>query len=94
MENQIYLIQSDYLKTQIHLSSLSQIADKTDPIILMGEAALHYNSSSLHIFENVYVLQADKLLVKMEMLPSNLKFIDYQQFAKIILQSKHCIRLN
>jgi len=94
MTHRIYLIQSDYIKTATHLLSLKDIAEPSDPIILMGDAVLHIHSPLLAMFENVYIIKTDQPLVAHLPCPKNVEIIDYDHFAELVIHTKQCIRMN
>jgi sulfur relay protein TusB/DsrH len=87
----LYLIQSVFHTADQQLSALTHILIENDSVVLMGDAVLHHQHSTLQNFMNVYALTSDlEILGKIS---HDLIAIDYAQFADLCLKFTRCVSL-
>ncbi|TCM66438.1 hypothetical protein EC844_11338 [Acinetobacter calcoaceticus] len=89
-DKNLYLIQSDFNQTQIHLSKIDALYGLNDAIVLMGEACMHVDDQRLCNKANLYLLQHDAEILAQDV-PSHVHVINYAAFADLILGYKRCI---
>lgn len=91
MQNKsLYLIQSDYAKTDLSLDKVEQIHIAEDAIVLMGDAVLWIEDKRLQNKSNIFILEHDLALLVIPT-PSYIQVINYAEFADLVLRYTRCI---
>lgn len=88
----LYLLQSEFAKTETAITQLEQVYSDNDAIVLMGDAVLFAHDLRWQTKPQVFVLQQDAIVLSPD-LASHIQAIDYDQFANLVLQFKRCISL-
>lgn len=86
----LYLVQSAFHQTVAHFETLQKIAQSNDPIVLMGEAVLHYDNVLLADFTQLYYLENESALINGA---HAMKALSYLDFADLCLQHVRCVSL-
>lgn len=90
-DKSLYLIQSDYGKTEVILQRIETFYSEYDSIILMGDAVLHYMNELLINKSRVYILEVERSLMSIDSLPSHIKVLSSSLFADLVLDYQRCI---
>ncbi len=88
----LYLIQSNYVATAQSIEQLAQIYAPDDQVVLLGEAVLAINHDFIQSLAVVYVLENDAELLT-QPYASNVKIIDYADFAALCLAFSRCVSM-
>ena len=91
-EHTLFLVQSEFAKTNTCLDQLCQMATAQDTIILMGDAVLFTQDARLETYSIVYILETEMDLIA-DSLPKHIRVLSYAAFADLVLDFKRCIRL-
>lgn len=88
----LYLLQSEFAKSNALIAQLKQLHCPEDAVVLMGDAALFAHDVRLTEMKHIFVLQpaAEELACT---LPVHIQAIDHDQFAELVLRFKRCISL-
>ena len=93
MENStLFLIQSPYYNTDKIWIELAQMAHVHDTIVVMGDGLLLLTKKIVDLYPNLYCLSNEQNLLGDE-IKSEVKIIEYVEFADLVLQFKRCISL-
>ncbi|WAU75272.1 hypothetical protein [Acinetobacter sp. TR3] len=93
MENStLFLIQSPYYNTDKIWIELAQMAHVNDTVVVMGDGLLVLTKKIVDLYSNLYCLSNEQSLLRDE-IKSEVKVIEYAEFADLVLQFKRCISL-
>lgn len=91
-EHTLFLVQSEFAKTNPCLDQLCQMATLQDTIILMGDSVLFAQDTRLEKYSFVYMLETEIELIT-SILPKRINVLSYATFADLVLDFKRCICL-
>lgn len=88
----LYLVQSSYHSTPKIIDELRNFFRVGDQIVFMGDSVAHLSAEMIQPFESVSCLSIEKDLLDTDTL-SQVKVLDYDQFADLVLTFNRCISL-
>lgn len=88
----LYLVQSSYHTTPKIIDELRNFFRVGDQIVFMGDSVAHLSAEMIQPFESVSCLSIEKDLLDTDTL-SQVKVLDYDQFADLVLTFNRCISL-
>ncbi len=88
----LYLVQSSYHATPKIIDELSHLFEIGDQVVFMGDSVAHLSAEMIQPFESVSCLSIEKDLLDTDTL-SQVKVLDYDQFADLVLTFNRCISL-
>ncbi|WP_284115633.1 DsrH like protein [Acinetobacter pittii] len=88
----LYLVQSSYHSTPKIIDELRNLFRVGDQIVFMGDSVAHLSAEMIQPFESVSCLSIEKDLLDTDTL-SQVKVLDYDQFADLVLTFNRCISL-
>ena len=88
----LFLIQASYNSLDKIWNDLMQMAQSSDHIVLMGDAALHIPSIIMQKFSHLYCLEIEQSLLN-STIKAQIKGLKYTDFADLILQFSRCVSL-
>lgn len=88
----LYLVQSSYHATPKIIDELSHLFQIGDQVFFMGDSVAHISTEMIQPFESVSCLSIEKDLLDTDTL-SQVKVLDYDQFADLVLTFNRCISL-
>lgn len=88
----LYLVQSSYHVTPKIIDELSYLFQIGDQVVFMGDSVAHLSAEMIQPFESVSCLSIEKDLLDTDTL-SQVKVLDYDQFADLVLTFNRCISL-
>ncbi|MDO7197734.1 DsrH like protein [Acinetobacter pittii] len=88
----LYLVQSSYHSTPKIIDELRNLFQVGDQIVFMGDSVAHLSAEMIQPFEPVSCLSIEKDLLDTDTL-SQVKVLDYDQFADLVLTFNRCISL-
>ncbi|MCU4431542.1 DsrH/TusB family sulfur relay protein [Acinetobacter pittii] len=88
----LYLVQSSYHATPKIIDELSHLFQIGDQVVFMGDSVAHISTEMIQPFESVSCLSIEKDLLDTDTL-SQVKVLDYDQFADLVLTFNRCISL-
>ncbi|MEW5969642.1 MAG: DsrH like protein [Pseudomonadota bacterium] len=88
----LYLVQSSYHATPKIIDELSHLFQIGDQVVFMGDSVAHISTEMIQSFESVSCLSIEKDLLDTDTL-SQVKVLDYDQFADLVLTFNRCISL-
>ncbi|QVR69376.1 DsrH like protein [Acinetobacter sp. BHS4] len=88
----LYLVQSSYHATPKIIDELSHLFQIGDQVVFMGDSVAHISTEMSQPFESVSCLSIEKDLLDTDTL-SQVKVLDYDQFADLVLTFNRCISL-
>lgn len=88
----LYLVQSSYHSTPKIIEELRNLFRVGDQIVFMGDSVAHLSAEMIQPFEFVSCLSIEKDLLDTDTL-SQVKVLDYDQFADLVLTFNRCISL-
>ena len=88
----LYLVQSSYHATPKIIDELSHLFQVGDQVVFMGDSVAHISTEMIQPFESVSCLSIEKDLLDTDTL-SQVKVLDYDQFADLVLTFNRCISL-
>lgn len=88
----LYLVQSSYHATPKIIDELSHLFQIGDQVVFMGDSVAHISTEMIQPFESVSCLSIEKDLLDTDTL-SQVKILDYDQFADLVLTFNRCISL-
>ncbi|MDO7534620.1 DsrH like protein [Acinetobacter pittii] len=88
----LYLVQSSYHSTPKIIDELRNLFQVGDQIVFMGDATAHLSAEMIQPFKSVSCLSIEKDLLDTDTL-SQVKVLDYDQFADLVLTFNRCISL-
>lgn len=89
----LYLVQSSFAHTDASINTLLQLYTNGDAVVLMGEAVLFIEDARLKNLTNIYVLEHDAQILADALLPSSIQFINYAEFADLVLNFNRSVSL-
>jgi len=92
MSKTLYLVQSPFAATELALSTLQNLYQSGDDVVLMGDAVLYIEHPFIQQLACVFVLEQDAENIAAAY-PSNLETISYARFAELCLNHSRCISL-
>ncbi|MCU4332864.1 DsrH like protein [Acinetobacter pittii] len=88
----LYLVQSSYHATPKIIDELSHLFHIGDQVVFMGDSVAHLSAEMIQPFESLSCLSIEKDLLDTDTL-SQVKVLDYDQFADLVLTFNRCISL-
>ncbi|MDS7957805.1 MULTISPECIES: DsrH like protein [unclassified Acinetobacter] len=88
----LYLVQSSYHSTPKIIEELRNLFRVGDQIVFMGDSVAHLSAEMIQPFESVSCLSIEKDLLDTDTL-FQVKVLDYDQFADLVLTFNRCISL-
>jgi len=88
----LYLVQSSYHSTPKIIDELRNLFRVGDQIVFMGDSVAHLSAEMIQPFESVSCLSIEKDLLDTDTL-FQVKVLDYDQFADLVLTFNRCISL-
>lgn len=88
----LYLVQSSYHATPKIIEELRNLFRVGDQIVFMGDSVAHLSAEMIQPFESVSCLSIEKDLLDTDTL-FQVKVLDYDQFADLVLTFNRCISL-
>ncbi|WP_447505555.1 DsrH like protein [Acinetobacter pittii] len=88
----LYLVQSSYHSTPKIIDELRNLFRVGDQIVFMGDSFAHISTEMIQPFEAVSCLSIEKDLIDTDTL-AQVKVLDYDQFADLVLTFNRCISL-
>lgn len=88
----LYLVQSSYHATPKIIDELRNLFRVGDQVVFMGDSVAHLSAEMIQPFESVSCLSIEKDLLDTDTL-SQVKVLDYDQFADLVLTFNRCISL-
>ncbi len=88
----LYLVQSSYHSTPKIIDELRNLFQVGDQIVFMGDSVAHLSAEMIQPFESVSCLSIEKDLIDTDTL-AQVKVLDYDQFADLVLTFNRCISL-
>ena len=88
----LYLVQSSYHATPKIIDELSHLFQIGDQVVFMGDSVAHLSAEMIQPFESVSCLSIEKDLLDTDTL-FQVKVLDYDQFADLVLTFNRCISL-
>ncbi|MDX8155313.1 DsrH like protein [Acinetobacter pittii] len=88
----LYLVQSSYHSTPKIIEELRNLFRVGDQIVFMGDSVAHLSAEMIQPFESVSCLSIEKDLLDTDTL-AQVKVLDYDQFADLVLTFNRCISL-
>lgn len=88
----LYLVQSSYHSTPKIIDELRNLFRVGDQIVFMGDSVAHLSAEMIQPFETVSCLSIEKDLLDTDTL-FQVKVLDYDQFADLVLTFNRCISL-
>lgn len=88
----LYLVQSSYHSTPKIIEELRNLFRVGDQIVFMGDSVAHLSAEMIQPFESVSCLSIEKDLLDTDTL-AQVKVLDYNQFADLVLTFNRCISL-
>lgn len=88
----LYLVQSSYHSTPKIIDELRNLFRVGDQIVFMGDSVAHLSAEMIQPFESVSCLSIEKELIDTDTL-AQVKVLDYDQFADLVLTFNRCISL-
>ncbi len=88
----LYLVQSSYHSTPKIIDELRNLFQVGDQIVFMGDSVAHLSAEMIQPFEPVSCLSIEKDLIDTDTL-AQVKVLDYDQFADLVLTFNRCISL-
>jgi hypothetical protein len=88
----LYLVQSSYHSTPKIIEELRNLFRVGDQVVFMGESVAHLSAEMIQPFESVSCLSIEKDLLDTDTL-FQVKVLDYDQFADLVLTFNRCISL-
>ena len=88
----LYLVQSSYHSTPKIIEELRNLFRVGDQIVFMGDSVTHLSAEMIQPFESVSCLSIEKDLLGTDTL-FQVKVLDYEQFADLVLTFNRCISL-
>lgn len=88
----LYLVQSSYHSTPKIIDELRNLFRVGDQIVFMGDSVAHLSAEIIQPFESVSCLSIEKDLLDTDTL-FQVKVLDYDQFADLVLTFNRCISL-
>lgn len=88
----LYLVQSSYHSMPKIIDELRNLFQVGDQIVFMGDSVAHLSAEMIQPFESVSCLSIEKDLLDTHTL-SQVKVLDYDQFADLVLTFNRCISL-
>ncbi|EXS36091.1 MULTISPECIES: hypothetical protein [Acinetobacter calcoaceticus/baumannii complex] len=88
----LYLVQSSYHATPKIIDELSHLFQIGDQVVFMGDSVAQLSAEMIQPFESVSCLSIEKDLLDTDTL-SQIKVLDYDQFADLVLMFNRCISL-
>ncbi|MFW6712295.1 DsrH like protein [Acinetobacter pittii] len=88
----LYLVQSSYHSTPKIIDELRNLFQVGDQIVFMGDSVAHLSAEMIQPFEPVSCLSIEKDLLDTDTL-SQVKVLDYDQFADLVSTFNRCISL-
>lgn len=88
----LYLVQSSYHSTPKIIEELRNLFRVGDQVVFMGDSVAHISTEMIQPFESVSCLSIEKDLLDTDTL-SQVKVLDYDQFADLVLTFNRCISL-
>ncbi|WP_130802526.1 hypothetical protein [Acinetobacter ihumii] len=92
MKETLYLVQSSSAATLHVLNKLKQIYTRQDHVVFLGESLAVLTAADLAVFASAYCIDFEHVLLNPD-LTSQMKTLNYAQFADLILQFERCISL-
>lgn len=90
-DSTLFLLQADFKQASQLLQQLQQMAEKTDPVVLMAESTLLLDHPDLQSYP-LYILNTEAELLTLTV-PESVTVLDYSQFTDLLLQYQRCISL-
>ena len=91
-QSTLYLVQASYHHTPRIIEELAKLFHKDDQIVFMGDSVAHLSAEMIQPFESVSCLSIEKDLLDTDTL-FQVKVLDYDQFADLVLTFNRCISL-
>ncbi|MDV7706592.1 DsrH like protein [Acinetobacter pittii] len=88
----LYLVQSSYHSMPKIIEELRNLFRVGDQVVFMGDSVAHLSAEMIQPFESVSCLSIEKDLLDTHTL-SQVKVLDYDQFADLVLTFNRCISL-
>ncbi|MCU4548354.1 DsrH/TusB family sulfur relay protein [Acinetobacter pittii] len=88
----LYLVQSSYHSTPKIIEELRNLFRVGDQVVFMGDSVAHLSAEMIQPFESVSCLSIEKDLLDTDTL-FQVKVLDYDQFADLVLTFNRCISL-
>ncbi|PTV46813.1 DsrH like protein [Acinetobacter pittii] len=88
----LYLVQSSYHSTPKIIDELRNLFQVGDQIVFMGDSVAQLSAEMIQPFESVSCLSIEKELIDTDTL-AQVKVLDYDQFADLVLTFNRCISL-
>ncbi len=88
----LYLVQSFYHATPKIIDELSHLFQIGDQVVFMGDSVAQLSAEMIQPFESVSCLSIEKDLLDTDTL-AQVKVLDYDQFADLVLTFNRCISL-
>ncbi|AQV16862.1 DsrH like protein [Acinetobacter pittii] len=88
----LYLVQSSYHSTPKIIEELRNLFRVGDQIVFMGDSVAHLSAEMIQPFESISCLSIEKDLLDTDTL-AQVKVLDYDQFADLVLTFNRCISL-
>ncbi|AZC01381.1 DsrH like protein [Acinetobacter pittii] len=88
----LYLVQSSYHATHKIIEELRNLFRVGDQVVFMGDSVAHLSTEMIQPFASVSCLSIEKDLLDTHTL-SQVKVLDYDQFADLVLTFNRCISL-
>jgi len=88
----LYLVQSSYHSTPKIIEELRNLFRVGDQVVFMGDSVAHLSAEMIQPFESVSCLSIEKELIDTDTL-AQVKVLDYDQFADLVLTFNRCISL-
>ncbi|TGU88283.1 hypothetical protein [Acinetobacter pittii] len=88
----LYLVQSSYHSTPKIIDELNHLFQVGDQVVFMGDSVAQLSAEMIQPFESVSCLSIEKELIDTDTL-AQVKVLDYDQFADLVLTFNRCISL-
>ncbi|MFW6697577.1 DsrH like protein [Acinetobacter pittii] len=88
----LYLVQSSYHSMPKIIEELRNLFRVGDQVVFMGDSVAHLSAEMIQPFESVSCLSIEKDLLDTDTL-FQVKVLDYDQFADLVLTFNRCISL-
>ena len=88
----LYLVQSSYHSTPKIIEELRNLFQVGHQIVFIGDSVAHLSAEMIQPFESVSCLCIEKDLLDTDTL-AQVKVLDYDQFADLVLTFNRCISL-
>ena len=88
----LYLVHSSYHSTPKIIEELRNLFQVGDQIVFIGDSVAHLSAEMIQPFESVSCLCIEKDLLDTDTL-AQVKVLDYDQFADLVLTFNRCISL-